>query len=122
MARASLEVAAAAAVDEPRVGAVDGTEHADGDHGEHEEDGGHEYEHAWQGLSAQIVVLFISIMEPDRSIWPGVELRHFAALQAVAEAGSFGRAAERLGYTPSAVRPQIPTPRRLAGQKPRDRP
>ncbi|NUR78549.1 MAG: LysR family transcriptional regulator [Thermoleophilia bacterium] len=59
-------------------------------------------------------------MESDS--WLGVELRHFAALQAVASEGSFGRAAERLGYTQSAISQQIQTLERIVGEKLIERP
>src|SRR4051812_50167584 len=59
-------------------------------------------------------------MEPDR--WLGVEVRHFAALQALSAGGSFGRAAQQLGYTQSAVSQQIQTLEKIVGEKLVERP
>jgi DNA-binding transcriptional LysR family regulator len=59
-------------------------------------------------------------MESDR--WTGLDLRHLVALKAIAETGSFGRAAERLGYTQSAISQQIAALERVVGLRLVDRP
>ena len=59
-------------------------------------------------------------MEADR--WLGLDLRHLVALKAIADEGSFGRAAEKLGYTQSAVSQQIATLERIVGLQLVERP
>ncbi len=59
-------------------------------------------------------------METDR--WLGLDLRHLIALKAVADEGSFGRAAASLGYTQSAISQQIAMLERIVGTRLVERP
>jgi molybdate transport repressor ModE-like protein len=49
--------------------------------------------------------------------WHGLDLRHLAALRAIAEQGSFKDAAQALGYTPSAISQQITSLERTIGAR-----
>ncbi len=49
--------------------------------------------------------------------WAGLDLRHLAALEAVAHAGSFAKAAAGLGYTQPAISQQIAALERIVGQR-----
>jgi DNA-binding transcriptional LysR family regulator len=54
--------------------------------------------------------------------WFGLQLRHLAALKAVAEEGTFAAAAARLGYTQSAISQQIAALERITGVSLLERP
>src|SRR5262245_5158269 len=57
-----------------------------------------------------------------RSAWHGIEVRHLAALQALAEEASFHGAARRLGYSQPAVSQQLAALERIVGAKLVNRP
>jgi DNA-binding transcriptional LysR family regulator len=72
------------------------------------------------GRLATPLLVFDSIMEADR--WLGLDLRHLVALKTISDEGSFGRAADRLGYTQSAISQQIATLERAVGLRLIERP
>ena len=49
--------------------------------------------------------------------WLGIQVRHLAALQAVAEEGSFNKAARKLGCTQSAISQQVAALERIVGER-----
>jgi DNA-binding transcriptional LysR family regulator len=54
--------------------------------------------------------------------WAGLELRHLLALSAIAEHGSFNRAAAALDYTQSGISQQIAALERIVGERLIERP
>ncbi len=54
--------------------------------------------------------------------WAGLELRHLLALHAIAEHGSFHKAAAHLGYTQSGISQQIAALERIVGERVLERP
>ena len=58
----------------------------------------------------------------DARAWAGLEVRHLLALRAIAEHGSFHRAAAHLDYTQSGISQQLAALERIVGERLVDRP
>lgn len=58
----------------------------------------------------------------DAERWNALEFRHLLALREIAEQGTFGGAAARLGYTQSAISQQLAALERIVGQRLLERP
>src|SRR5690349_19931593 len=56
-------------------------------------------------------------LEMQRDHWLGLELRHLAGLQAMAEERSFRGAANRLGYVQSAISRQVAYLEQMTGER-----
>jgi molybdate transport repressor ModE-like protein len=71
-------------------------------------------------LPAAMEVAQLRVIERMKEVfdrWSGLDLRHLAAFEAVAETRSFAAAAQRLGYTQPAVSHQIATLEQIVGQR-----
>src|SRR6187402_1514338 len=70
--------------------------------------------------------MFMNTGEPhSQATWQrlrDLEVRHLIAFDAVSTEGTFGRAAEKLGYTQSAISQQIAALEKVVGGKLFDRP